>query len=232
MKYAMKFDDESKSMLGDSQPVPSTTPQTTAAAFEMDMENEASPALDSRSIDIKLLIPPRNSPLWILYINALGASYFRGLVCLALIGVTGFMVSPGVSPTVLPFAAYSLVCVWAPLIIPPSPSFTLSAPLTHPQAIIHVLLVIWHRSIKLERMTPPWHDVAVFVASLAMFLAVIAYGSVVIALTKQHYDERDMSRTIRCGGKSRSGRRCNPKTHDAQLYDCTIAAVVLGCFAL
>jgi len=95
-----------------------------------------------------------------------------------------------------------------------------------------VLLVVGHRCIKLERMTPPWHDVAVFVASLAMFLAVIVYGSVVIALTKQHYDERDMSRTIRCGRKSRSGRRCNPKTRDGQLFDCTIAVVVLGFFAL
>jgi len=114
MKYAMKFDDESKSMLGDSQPVPSSTPQTKAAAFEMDMENEASPALESRSLDITKLIPPRNSPLWMHYTYANVASYFRGLLCLALIGVTAWMVSPGVSPTVLPFAAYSLACVWGP----------------------------------------------------------------------------------------------------------------------
>jgi hypothetical protein len=116
---------------------------------------------------------------------------------------------------------------------------TYNAPTDNPakhtptQAIIHVFLAS-HRAVKPRSphsaLPPRWYMAALAV-SPALLLGVFVYGLVVVALTAQHYDERDMDRVTTCGKRNRK-KVCHPKTRDAEVFDCTAAAVALSGAAL
>ncbi len=87
-------------------------------------DDEASPALESglhQKQKKKKQKKKKKKEKWKKHTNhqALGRLYFyanlmamlRCFFCLPLVGLAGYMLSPGVRPTVLPFAAYTAACV-------------------------------------------------------------------------------------------------------------------------
>ncbi len=82
-----------------------------------------------------------------------------------------------------------------------------------------------------DRSPPSRWYLSILAASPVLLLGVFVYGVAVLALTAKYYDVRDPHRLVKCGGKY-SRNYCHPKTHDAVVFDCTIATVALGFVAL
>ena len=99
--------EESKGMLKAQQPTPSSA---------LEIDEEALPARESSPPAYQRVSRPvyydDNKPtIRGLYGNANLCAAFRCLLTLPILGAAAYILSIGPSPTVLPFAAYSLTCV-------------------------------------------------------------------------------------------------------------------------
>ncbi|KAK3303352.1 uncharacterized protein B0T15DRAFT_271817 [Chaetomium strumarium] len=180
-------------------------PKAQPAASELEID-ESSRALDERSHH------GANKPIWDLYANTNLCAAVRCLFSIPMLGSAARIVaSTEPISTVFPFAAYALGC-----------------------AILHVLLAA-HRTVRPRSLTsalPSQLYMTIIAISPAALLAASLYGFTVLAMTREHYDERDpQGELVRCGSKYGS-RKCRPKTHAADIYDMTIVCTSFAFAAL
>jgi hypothetical protein len=103
----METEDESRGMLKAQQPAPSSA---------LEIDEEAPPGRESSPPAYRRVYRPiyhddSKPTIRGLYGNANLCAAFRCLLTLPILGAAAYILSIGPSPTVLPFAAYSLTCV-------------------------------------------------------------------------------------------------------------------------
>lgn len=167
--------------------------------------------------------------IWSLYGSANTCATVRCLASFPMLGSAARIVSMGASPPVVPFGAYSLACVSG---VTPMIPWSVRTDKRLKKACLHVVLIS-HRAVRPRSPTsplPPQSYMMILAASPVILLAALVYGFTILALTKEHYDEEDLSRTIKCS-KSAS-RRCHPKTLEGDAYDMTIVCTSFAFGAL